>query len=131
MAIDTSNIKKRTNNLIAYDLMKGSEEMKKIKLKYFAYIMVGISVLVGGTFTVDAVTDNSISKIVKDVFNIKVNNQDYNAKCVKMADGNLKCSVDSKDLGGNDFSFEVNKDYLDKINITAANDNIEFSIDAE
>ena len=115
---DTSKIKNKTNNLVAYDLMKRSEEMKTIKLKHFTYVFIAVLVLAGGTFTVDAMTDNSISNAVKDVLKIKVNDKDYNAKCDKTSDGNMKCSVGAEITGTGDYSFEINKDYLDKVDIS-------------
>lgn len=128
---DASNIKEKTNYLVAYDLMKRSEEMKTIKLKHFTYVFIAVLVLVGGTFTVDAMTDNSISNAVKDVFKIRVNDKDYNAKCDKTIEGNMKCRVDSEITGDADVSFEINKDYLDKIDVTADKNNIEFNINAK
>lgn len=125
---DTSKIKDMTNNLVAYDLMKGRDEMKKIKFKHFTYAFVSILVLVIGTFSVDALTDNSISNAVKDALKVKINDKEYNAKCDKTANGNMKCEIGADVTRNGDVSFEIDKDYIDKIDVTADNEGTLFTI---
>lgn len=125
---DTSKIKDMTNNLVAYDLMKGREEMKKIKFKHFTYAFVSVLVLVIGTFSVNALTDNSISNAVKDALKVKINDKEYNAKCDKTANGNMKCEIGADVTGNGDVSFEIDKDYIDKIDVTGDSEGILFTI---
>lgn len=127
---DTSKIKDMTNNLVAYDLMKGRYEMKKIKFKHFTYVFVSILVLVIGTFSVDALTDNSISEKIKDAFKVKINDKEYNAKCDKTANGNMKCEIGADVTGNGDVSFEIDKDYIDKIDVTGDSEGTLFTIKA-
>lgn len=115
---DASNIKEKTNYLVAYDLMKRSEEMKTIKLKHFTYVFIAVLVLVGGTFTVDAMTDNMVSNTIKEALKINVNKKDYNATCDKTENGNMKCTIGSEVTGSSDLSLEIDKDNLDKLDKT-------------
>ena len=112
---DASNIKEKTNYLVAYDLMKGRDELKRIKIKHFTYIFIAVLVLAGGTFSVDAMTDNSISNTIKEALKINVNKKDYNAKCDKTENGNMKCTIGSEVTGSSDLSLEIDKDDLDKL----------------
>lgn len=112
---DASNIKEKTNYLVAYDLMKGRDELKRIKIKHFTYIFIAVLVLVGGTFSVDAMTDNSISNTIKEALKINVNKKDYNATCDKTENGNMKCTIGSEVTGSSDFALEIDKDDLDKL----------------
>lgn len=112
---DASNIKEKTNYLVAYDLMKGRDELKRIKIKHFTYIFIAVLVLAGGTFSVDAMTDNSISNTIKEALKINVNKKDYNATCDKMDNGNVKCNLGSEVTGGRDFALEIDKENLDKL----------------
>lgn len=112
---DASNIKEKTNYLVAYDLMKGRDELKRIKIKQFTYIFIAVLVLAGGTFSVDAMTDNSISNTIKEALKINVNKKDYNATCDKMDNGNVKCNLGSEVTGSSDFALEIDKDDLDKL----------------
>ncbi len=112
---DASNIKEKTNYLVAYDLMKGRDELKRIKIKHFTYIFIAVLVLAGGTFSVDAMTDNMVSNTIKEALKINVNKKDYNAKCDKTENGNMKCTIGSEVTGSSDLSLEIDKDDLDKL----------------
>ena len=115
---DASNIKEKTNYLVAYDLMKGRDELKRIKIKHFTYIFIAVLVLAGGTFSVDAMTDNMVSNTIKEALKINVNKKDYNAKCDKTENGNMKCTIGSEVTGSSDLSLEIDKDNLDKLDKT-------------
>lgn len=111
--IDTKKIKKMTNNLIAYDNYEKERKMKKKKIKQITFTFLALFVVIGGTITVDAATDNAISNLVKDALTVKVNGQDKNANCEKLSNGNYKCTID-KEVTGNDSEVivEYNKDLL-------------------
>lgn len=132
MNFDASKIKEQTNNLIAYELYERSENLKKHKLKTMSFIILSIMLLIVGTFTVNAMTDNAITNTIKDAFKINVNDKDYNAKCEKLSNGNLKCSLGEEVLEkGTETSFEINKDYVDKIDASLKDNILEFSIKSE
>ena len=131
--IDASKIKEKTNNLITYELMRRNEEMKKSKLKHITYIFIAVLVLAGGTFSVDAMTDNSISNAVKDALKIKVNNEDYNAKCDKTSDGMMKCILDESVLGNSgEAILEISEEYIGDIEVeaNATDDEVSISINS-
>lgn len=114
--IDTKNIIKKTKALVAYQNFEKEEQMKKIKIKHFTYALIAMSVLLGGTFTVDAMTDNSISNAIKNVFPIKVNDQEQNAKCEKTSNGKIKCVLDKEVLGtSEEYSFETDEENLNNM----------------
>lgn len=128
---DASKIKEMTNTLVAYDLMRKDEEMRVLKFKHITYIAIAVVLLIGGTISVDAMTDNSISNAVKDVLKIKVNNEDYNAKCTKTTEGNMKCKIDSNILEGGEATFEVSSDALENVEVNADKNNFELIINSE
>lgn len=95
-------IKYKTNQMIGFVNYERNEEMKKVKFKHFMVCIIAVGVFMGGIFTVDALTDNAISKTVNDTIQnalkVKVNGKDYNAKC-QMENDVMKCSIDSDALG--------------------------------
>lgn len=99
MKIDTRNIKNMTNEMIGYDLFRKEEFMRKKKLKFrlvVAFIFTFISL---GTLTVNAMTDNSIGKGIKNVLTVTINGKTKNASCEKTDDGFINCKLDEDVLG--------------------------------
>jgi len=111
--IDTEKIKKMTNNLIAYNNYEKEQKMKNKKLKNTLYTFLGLCIIIGGTITIDAATNNKISNLVKEVLTIKINGEEKNANCEKLTNGNYKCTLD-KNITGTDgeLTLEYNKDLL-------------------
>lgn len=116
--IDTNKIKKITNNLIACENYEKERKMKNKKLKNTAFIFLALFIVIGGTISVDAATDNKISNAIKDMITVKVNGQDKNAKCEKLSNGNIKCSLDKEVINGNETTFEYNTNLMDPPEIT-------------
>ena len=102
--IDTERIKNMTSQMIGYDNYKKEKVMKKMKMRKVAYVFLGAVTLCVGTLTVDAMTDNAISSIVKDIFsiNFEVDGEEKNASCIKQDDGTFSCTVD-----GENGSFDI------------------------
>ena len=120
--IDTEKIKEITNLKVGLTNYESEEFNRMKKLKVLSLTLLAGAILVGGTFTVDAMTDNAISTAVKDavsdVLKVKVNGQDYNSHCEKLDDGTLKCTVDKEVVGNNietEVSVEINDEYIDSV----------------
>lgn len=109
--IDTSNIKKLTKEKISYTIYEREEKMKKQKLIRFAIVIAIFSVFIGGTFTVNALTDNKIvdtvTEKVKDVLKVKSNGKEYDASCKKESDGSITCTL-PEELTGKDTESVIN-----------------------
>lgn len=120
--IDTKKIKAMTKEKIAYDVYQKEGEVMKKKMKYLSFVILGVMVLLGGTITADALSEGAISnkakEVVKNILNIKVNGEDYNAVCHEQANGMIKCSVDSSVLNdGASFEIETMPEMKDKIEV--------------
>ncbi len=122
--VDTENILNKTNQLIGYDNYKREERIMKKKLRNMIFMFVAVVILAGGTFTANAMTDNSIVEGIKNALSIKVNGEDKNAKCEKTSDGNLKCVLDGEILGDNDseVTVELDEKYLDDVSFSVTSD---------
>lgn len=109
--IDTSNIKRLTKEKISYTIYEREEKMKKQKLIRFAIVIAIFSVFIGGTFTVNALTDNKIVDTVtekaKDVLKVKSNGKEYDASCKKESDGSITCTL-PEELTGKDTESVIN-----------------------
>lgn len=109
--IDTSNIKRLTKEKISYTIYEREEKMKKQKLIRFAIVIAIFSVFIGGTFTVNALTDNKIvdtvTEKVKDVLKVKSNGKEYDASCKKESDGSITCTL-PEELTGKDTESVIN-----------------------
>ncbi len=102
-------IKELTNSMIAYCNYEKERKVKKEKMRKITIAFMGIFLLVGGAISVDALTDNKISEAIKDVLTIKVDGQDKNAKCEKIGNGNVKCTLYEGLLDGEDITFEYSE----------------------
>lgn len=110
--IDVNKIVALTNQKIAYSIYMREEKMKMKKIKIvMSVFLIGIF-LIGGTIGVDAMTDNSISKAIKEILTVKINNKDYNAKCVE-EEGKIICNVESKEKDGSTSTFIFKDDSLE------------------
>ena len=109
--IDTSNIKKLTKEKISYIIYEREEQMKKNKIARFAVIIAIFSIFIGGTFTVNALTDNKIvdtvAEKVKDALKVKSNGKEYDASCIKESDGSITCTI-PEELTGKDAESVIN-----------------------
>lgn len=109
--IDTSNIKRLTKEKISYTIYEREEKMKKQKLIRFVVVIAIFSVFIGGTFTVNALTDNKIvdtvTEKVKDVLKVKSNGKEYDASCKKESDGSITCTL-PEELTGKDTESVIN-----------------------
>ncbi len=109
--IDTSNIKRLTKEKISYTIYEREEQMKKQNLIRFAVFITIFSVFIGGTFTVNALTDNKIvetvTEKVKDVLKVKSNGKEYDASCKKESDGSITCTL-PEELTGKDTESVIN-----------------------
>lgn len=123
--LDTEKILKRTNNLIGYELYEREERIMKKKFKNTLVAVAAVLILSGGTFTVNAMTDNSIVNSVKNVFGIKVNGEEKNATCERTENGSLKCKVDESVLGNDkEAEFEFFNNSEENIKIEDNNDEL-------
>lgn len=130
MRIDTENIKMMTNQIIGYENYEKEKIMKRKQLKKITYAVFGIFILCIGTFTVNALTDNSVSNAVKDWFTITVDGDEHNASCIKSDDGTITCTVDKEVTGiDEDVSFDINYDeYEIDANYDSDNESTDISI---
>lgn len=135
--IDTQHIKRLTNQKIAFANYEREELNKMKKLKTTILTMGIVALLAGGTITVDALTDNSISNSVGNAIgevlnsiNVKVNGKDYNSSCEKQTDGTYKCTI-GKEFLGDDAEIVVEKqsDITTDIEVNNTDDSTEVSID--
>lgn len=122
--IDTENILIKTNQLIGYENYKREERIMNKKLRNMAFVILGVITFAGGTFTVNAMTDNSIVEGIKSVLKITVNGEDKNAKCEKTSDGNLKCVLDSEVLGNDnsEVTVELDEKYANDVSFSVSTD---------
>ena len=107
-----NKVKELTNFKIGYENFEREEQKrnKKIKNSIFSILVVGL--LVGGGFTVNALTDNSIGKTIDRIISVTFNGKNYNADCKQNKDGSYSCIVDGDILLDDDYnSFpKVNSD---------------------
>lgn len=82
-----------TNDKIGYANFEREEIMKKAKMKKALYGFMGVCILTIGTASVNALTDNSITKAIDNLSKVKVNGEDYNATCKEKGDGSISCKV--------------------------------------
>ena len=104
--IDTEHIKNMTNQIIGYENYKKEKFMKRNNMKKVFYVFLGAITLCMGTLTVDAMTNNAISDVVKEIFSVKtsIDGKENNASCIKNTDGSFTCTVDGEN---NKFSIET------------------------
>ena len=88
-----NKILEMTNDKIGYANFEREETMKKAKMKKVLYGFMGVCVLTIGTVSVNALTDNSITKAIDNLSKVKVNGEDYNATCKEKGDGSISCKV--------------------------------------
>ena len=127
--IDTYQIKNMTNQLIGYENFKREEEMRTKKLKKIMFVFGVVFMLGIGTVTANALTNNKIVDIVKDMVSVKVISgnvkETKNGVCKKLENGNFACTFKNPDDGeeitmeyytddtnNNDISIQYN--YIDK-----------------
>ncbi len=122
--VDTENILKKTNQLIGYENYKREEKIMKKKLRNMTFVLVAVVTLVGGTFTANAMTDNSIVEGIKNAFKVQVNGEEKNAKCEKVKDGYLKCVLDNEVLGNDnsEVTIELDENYADDVSLSFSTD---------
>ena len=106
--MDVERIKKMTNILVACDKFEKERIMRRKKVKKSLVVFLAVFILVGGSVSVDALTDNKISDTIKDVLNVRVNGEDKNAKCEKLNNGNVKCTLDDGIIDNGGLIFEYN-----------------------
>ncbi len=120
--IDTSNIKRLTKEKITFTIYEREEKMKKDKITHIVVAITIFSIFIGGTFTVNALTDNKIvdtvAKKVKDVLKVKSNGKEYDANCRKESNGSITCTLPEELTGkGSESTINVSDEYLDKIDL--------------
>lgn len=122
--VNINRILEKTNNKIGYDNFESEENRRKMKIKKSLYLLTGIAVLSIGTLSVNALTDNSITKAIdnlsisKDNHNvsIKVNGNDAKTTCEELDNGRVLCKVNDQGI-----EYEITKeqtDYVLDISIT-------------
>lgn len=92
---DVNNIIVATENKIGIYNYEKEGIMRRKRFKIMGILVLSVAVIGAGTFTVDALTDNSIKKAVDDLVKVKVNGNEYNSTCVDSGDGTIKCKVGS------------------------------------
>ena len=101
--IDTYQIKKMTNQLIGYENYKMEEEMKTKKMKKVILVFGVVFTLGIGTVTANALTDNKIVDIVKDMVSVKIISgnvkETKNGVCKKLENGNFSCTFNNPEDG--------------------------------
>ncbi len=101
--IDTCQIKKMTNQLIGYENFKREEEMRTKKMKKIMFVFGVVFMLGIGTITANALTNNKIVDIVKDMVSVKVISgnvkETKNGVCKKLENGNFACTFQNPDDG--------------------------------
>ncbi len=94
---DTSKIKANTNSKIAYINYEREETMKKTKFKNFAFVLGIITLILGTTVTVDAMTGNAISNQIKEsIVNIIIDDEEYTSDCKTQNDNSITCKIIEK-----------------------------------
>ena len=101
--IDTYQIKKMTNQLIGYENFKREEEMRTKKMKKIMFVFGVVFMLGIGTVTANALTNNKIVDMVKDMVSVKVISgnvkETKNGVCKKLENGNFACTFQNPDDG--------------------------------
>ena len=101
--IDTCQIKKMTNQLIGYENFKREEEMRTKKMKKIMFVFGVVFMLGIGTVTANALTNNKIVDMVKDMVSVKVISgnvkETKNGVCKKLENGNFACTFQNPDDG--------------------------------
>lgn len=120
--IDTSNIKRLTKEKITFAIYEREEKMKKKKLAHLTIAIAVFSIIIGGTFTANALTDNkiadTITEKVKTVLRVKTNGNEYEANCYKETNGSITCTLPEELTGkGTEAKINVADEYLDKIDL--------------
>lgn len=109
--IDTTNIKEMTKQKIAYSYYEREENMRKNKIRNLAIIAFIFSFFIGGTITVNALTDNKIADTVKETFKevlkVKSDGKEYDANCHKEDNGSITCTL-PEELTGKDAESVIN-----------------------
>lgn len=127
---DTDKIKKMTYQKIGFENYE-KEEFRKMKKTKLAIYSLGImAILLGGTFTVDAMTDNAISNTLKDFLTVKIDDKDYNAKCVNQ-NGLITCTLDEEATGGAEVKYQFDEQATQDYNFKAEYKNDESIIEIE
>ncbi len=112
--IDTHQIKEMTNQLIGYENFKMEEKMKKSKLRNIVLVFIGIILLGFSTITVNALTNNAVSDVIKKIIPFKAinkNDEDIkNATCTELNNGNISCIIE-EDSEDDDNKFEITVEY--------------------
>lgn len=107
--MNKQTIKNKTNLYIGYANFERSEQMKRLKLKHLSIVALAIALFVSSIITVNALTENkigdAIQNTVENILKIKVNNEDYNAKCENAGD-KIKCTLDDERLNGTEIEIE-------------------------
>jgi len=130
LKIDTNKIKRMTKEKIAYNNYERKEKMKKRKIIHIVTFVFIIGFFIYGTISVNALTDNKIMDKVKEVFNIKINDKEYNATCKKDTEGNINCHIPEEVTGTDaEASISISEEYLDKIEIEYQDDEMKIMID--
>ena len=88
-----NKILEMTNDRIGYANFEREETMKKKQMKKIFYGFMGVCILTIGTVSVNALTDNSITKAIDNLSKVKVNGEDYNSTCTEKEDGSISCKV--------------------------------------
>lgn len=120
--IDTYQIKKMTNQLIGYENFKMEEEMKAKKMKKVIFGL-GVFFLLGiGTVTANALTNNKIVDMVKDMVSVKVISGNVeevkNGVCKKLENGNFSCTFKDPENGEEEITMQYTTDNTDNKDIS-------------
>lgn len=127
--IDTNKIKEMTNLKVSYDIFIREEDLRKHKMKKIVFGFTFCFLVIAGTISLDALTDNSISNGIKDFFKIKVNGEDYNAKCDRTENGTYKCNINDKLEDGQEILFEVDENNTGNLSVDVKDNEVNFTFD--
>ncbi len=99
--IDTTNIKRLTNQKIGYSMYERESIMKQRKIKTIACTLGVFAILFGTTLTVNAMTDNAIVEKISSIFQTKiiVNGKEEKASCTHNDDGTVVCTFKNDEVG--------------------------------
>lgn len=130
--IDTKRILEKTNQMIGYEKSEREEKIMEKKLKKMSYAFIATITLLGGTFTINAMTNNSIVEGIKGLFTIKVNGTENNAKCEKTQEGTLKCQIDGNtNEEEKEITVEIDENLINNAKITNNNDKTTMTSEVE
>ena len=127
--IDTCQIKKMTNQLIGYENFKMEENMRNKKMKkilfgFSCFLLLGV-----GTITANALTNNKIVDMVKDMVSVKIisgNVQEVkNGVCKKLENGNFSCTFTNPEDGKEEVTMEYSTDNTNNPDISIQYEYIE------